>query len=159
MIRYLCISGLVVPSQEESQLNNHCRLKELTLDKISISGLVVPSQEESQLNNHCRLKELTLDKIPISGLVVPSQEESQLRTLYLGNLVLSHDNLVRLCSTIAFLSSIEALLLIHIPCSNHDGSRDVPTLDIPKQESDSAEKEQTPDIHVLSLSGLCTSHL
>ena len=38
--------------------------------------------------------------------------------------------------------------------SNHDGSRDVSTLNLPKQESDNAEKEQITYIDVLSLSGL-----
>ena len=106
------------------------------------------------LSKHCRLDWLTLDKIFISGLVLPSQEGSQLRELNLNNLVLLHDNLVGLCSTISTLSSIVKLELTYVLCSNHGGSRDVPTLNLPKPESDNADKEQIPDIDVLSLSGL-----
>ena len=187
-------------------LSKHCRLRKLFLKKISISGLVLPSQEGSQLrrlflynlvllhdnlvnlcsslssrseieqmgltslscsqhqdgcslpvldlSKHCRLDWLTLDNISISGLVLPSQEGSRLRELYLNNLVLPHDNLVGLCATISSLSSLHLLILIHIRCNNHDGSRNVPTLDLSKQESDNVVEEQTPDIDVLSLSGL-----
>ena len=187
-------------------IHSHCELQVLILDKIPISGLVVPSQEESQLirlylynlvlrcvqlvnlcsslssvteierlsltrlscrwhedgcslpvldlRNHCRLQWLKLDNIAISGLVLPSQEETHLSTLYLDNLVLPHYNLVGLCSAVSSLSSIDALLLIHVRCNDHDGSRDVPTLNLPKRESDNVEKEQMPDIEVLSLSGL-----
>ena len=187
-------------------LSNHCRLKELILYNISISGLVLPSQGESQLrklyldnlvlphddlvnlcsslssvkgirklaigsvscsehqdgcslpvldlSNYCRLEVLILYNISISGLMLFSQGESQLIRLYLNNLSLSHDNLVRLCSGISSVSSIRKLQLIHVRCSNHDGSRDVPTLDLPKQESNNAKEEQIPDTDVLSLSGL-----
>ena len=187
-------------------LHNHCGLLTLSLDEISISGLVLPSQEGSQLralylnnlvlshdnlvnlcsslssrtgiewlqlasmscrehqdscyaavldlHNHCGLQQLELDEISISGLVLPSQEGSQLSRLYLYNLVLPHDNLVGLCCVISSLSSIEILQLTHVRCIEHDGSCDVPTLNLPKQESDNAEKEQITDIDVLSLSGL-----
>ena len=187
-------------------LSNHCSLQQLFLSKVSISGLVLPSQEGSQLrrlylNNlvlphdklvnlcsslpsrtriinltltslscsqhqdgcslpvldlhkHCRLRRLTLGKISISGLVLPSQEGSRLRELNLNNLVLSHDNLVGLCCAISSLSSIEILQLTHVRCIDHGGSCDVPTLNLPTQETDNADKEQIPDIDMLSLSGL-----
>ena len=106
------------------------------------------------LSKHCRPRWLTLDRISISDLVLPSQEGSRLRELNLNNLVLPHDNLVGLCSVISSLSSIAILLLTHVRCSNHDGSRHVSTLNLPKQESDNAEKEQIPDRDVLPLSGL-----
>ena len=187
-------------------LHKHCRLEYLKLGKISISGLVLPSQEGSQLSHldlhnlllphdnlvnicsslssgtgikylilvslscskhqngcslpvldlhkHCRLEYLTLGKISISGLVLPSQEGSQLSILYLHILVLSHDNLVGVCCAISSLSSIEILQLTHVRCIDHGGSCDVPTLNLPTQETDNADKEQIPDIDMLSLSGL-----
>ena len=106
------------------------------------------------VSNHCRLQTLLLKKISISGLVLPSQEGSRLRELYLHNLVLPHDNLVGLCCVISSLSSIEILQLTHVRCIDHGGSCAVPTLNLPTQETDNADKEQIPDIDVLSLSGL-----
>ena len=106
------------------------------------------------LNNNYRLKQLILGNICISGLMLFSQGESLLTRLYLDNLSLSHDNLVRLCSVISSMSSIKKLQLIHVRCYDHDGSLDVPTLDLPKQESNNAKEEQIPDTDVLSLSGL-----
>ena len=173
----ISISGLVLPSQGESQLRRLC-LKNLVLpyDNLvnlcsslsSVKGirkLVIASVSCSEhqdgcslpvldLSNYCRLEVLILCKISISGLMLFSQGESQLIRLYLDNLSLTHDNLVRLCSVISSLSSLGELRLTHVRCSNHDGSRDVPTLDLPKQKSDNAVEEQIPDIDVLSLSGL-----
>ena len=164
-------------------LNNSCYLKHLTVKNICLSSsqyhsllrsassaielellelgnISCQSNDSSEdlpvldLSKHCRLQRLLLKKISISGLVLPSQEGSQLWRLYLDNLVLPHDKLVGLCCAISSLSSIGILQLIHVLCSNHDGSRDVPTLNLPKPESDNVEKEQIPDIDVLSLSGL-----
>ena len=173
----ISISGLVLPSQEGSRLSilnlenlvlSHDNLVNICSSLSSRTGiewlqLASMSCREHQdsccpavldLHNHCRLFTLKLDEISMIGLVLPSQEGSQLLRLDLYNLVLSHDNLVGLCSVISSLSSIEVLLLTHVRCIEHDGSCDVPTLNLPKQESDNAQKEQIPDIDVLSLSGL-----
>ena len=177
LLNKISISGLVLPSQEGSRLRklylynlvlphdnllNICfsllsgtEIKVLKLTSLSCSqhqnGCSLPVLD---LHNHCDLSELTFNNISISGLVLPSQEGSQLWRLNLDNLVLPHDNLVNLCSSLSSLSSTVSLTLTHVHCSNHDGSRDVPTLNLPKQESDNAEKEQIPETDVLSLSGL-----
>ena len=173
----ISISGLVLLSQEGSRLNKlylnnlvlpHDNLVNIcsslsSRSEIEVMGLTSLSCSQHQdgcslpvldLSNHCRLQRLFLKKISISGLVLPSQEGSRLRELYLNNLVLSHDNLVGLCCAISSLSSIEILQLTHVRCIEHDGSCDVPTLNLPTQETDNADKEQIPDIDVLSLSGL-----
>ena len=176
-LKKISISGLVLPSQEGSRLShldlhnlvlphdnlvNICSslssgsgIYDLTLTSLSCSqhqdGCSLPVLD---LHKHCRLEYLTLGKISISGLVLPSQEGSQLSILYLHNLVLSHDNLVGLCCAISSLSSIEELQLSHVRCIKHGGSCDVPTLNLPTQETDNADKEQIPDIDMLSLSGL-----
>ena len=173
----ISISGLVLPSQGESRLIKLCLynlvlphdnlvnlcsslssvkgIRKLAIGSVSCSehqdGCSLPVLD---LSNHCRLEELILCNISISDLMLFSQGESQLIRLYLDNLSLTHDNLVRLCSVISSVSSIRELQLTHVRCSNHDGSRDVPTLDLPKQESNNAKEEQIPDIDVLSLSGL-----
>ena len=164
-------------------LNNSCYLKHLTVENICLSSsqyhsvlrsassaielnelglgyISCQSNDSSEdlpvldLSKHCRLYELWLEKISITGLVLPSQEGSRLRELYLHNLVLPHDNLVGLCCVISSLSSIEKLQLSHVRCIKHGGSCDVPTLNLPTQETDNADKEQIPDIDVLPLSGL-----
>ena len=173
----ISISGLVLPSQEGSRLrklylNNlvlpHDNLVNIcsslsSRSEIEVMGLTSMSCSQHQdgcslpvldLSNHCRLQYLFLKKISISGLVLPSQEGSRLRELNLNNLVLPHDNLVGLCCAISSLSSIEKLQLTHVRCINHGGSCDVPTLNLPTQETDNADKEQIPDIDMLSLSGL-----
>ena len=173
----ISISGLVLPSQEGSRLRTldlfnlvlpHDNLVNICSSLSSGTGiewlqLASMSCREHQdscyaavldLHNHCGRLTLSLDEISMIGLVLPSQEGSQLSRLYLYNLVLSHDNVVGLCSVISSLSSIEVLLLTYVRCIEHDGSCDVPTLNLPKQESDNAQKEQIPDIDVLSLSGL-----
>ena len=173
----ISISGLVLPSQEGSRLSvlnlynlvlPHDNLVNLCSSLSSRTGIInlrltslscIQHQNGCSLpvldlHSHCRLVFLSLDKISISGLVLPSQEGSQLWRLDLNNLVLSHDKLVGLCCAISSLSSLDLLKLIHIRCNNHDGSRNVPTLDLSKQESDNVVEEQTTDIDVLSLSGL-----
>ena len=153
-VSYTCLSS----SQYHSLLRSASSAIELEL--LGLEDISCQSNDSSEdlpvldLSKHCRLQELWLIKISISGLVLPSQEGSRLRELNLHNLVLPHDNLVGLCCAISSLSSIEVLLLTHIHCSNHDGSRDVSTLNLPKQESDNAEEEQILDRDVLSLSGL-----
>ena len=155
----LCLCNLVLPHDNLvnlcSSLSSVKGIRKLVIGSVSCSehqdGCSLPVLD---LSNHCRLEELILCNISISDLMLFSQGESQLIRLYLDNLSLSHDNLVRLCSVISSVSSIRKLQLIHVRCSNHDGSRDVPTLDLPKQESNNAKEEQIPDIDVLSLSGL-----
>ena len=163
-------------------LHRHNKLWWLRLDKISISGLILPSQQQSQLqylylynlvlshdslvqlctslsslsslhdlrltnlscsddggschlsvldlHRHHRLQRLELDKISISGLILPSQEQSQLRFLYLYNLVLSHDNLVQLCTSLSSLSSLHDLRLTNLSCSDDGGSCHLSVLDL-----------------------------
>ena len=163
-------------------LSNHCRLRRLALDKISINGLVLPSQEELQLenlslnnlvlshdslvnifsllptvteicrldftsvscsghqdgcplpvldlHNHCGLWKLELDKISISGLVLPSLQKSQLSKLSLNNLVLAHDNLVNICSSLSSVIGIYELRLINLFCRGHRDGCCLPVLDL-----------------------------
>ena len=156
-------------------LHRHHKLETLMLDKISISGLILPSQEQSQLcklyldnlvlshdnlvqlcklssslsslqdlrltnlscsddGGRCRLpvlnlhyhklKWLKLNKISISGLVLPSQNYQYIfgPNLYLDNLVLSHDTLVQLCTSLSSWSSLKLLILTNLSCSD-DGRR------------------------------------
>ena len=163
-------------------LHRNNRLGRLILDNISISGLLIPSQEESKLwflyldnlvlshdilvqlctllsslyrlgelrltnlfcsddggschfsvldlHRHSELWELELDKISISGLQLPSQEHSQLQYLYLYNLVLSHDNLVQFSTSLSTLSSLRELILTNLSCSDDGDSCRLPVLDL-----------------------------
>ena len=81
------------------------------------------------LSKHCRLRWLTLDRISISGLVLPSQEGSRLWKLFLYNLVLPHDNLVNLCSSLS--SGTELLLnLDRVSCREHQDGCCLAALDV-----------------------------
>ena len=163
-------------------LQRHHRLWDIKLDKISISGLLLPSQEQSELwilyldnlvlshdnlvqlctslsslstfmelrltnlscsddggscrlsvldlHRHHRLRRMKLDKISISGLLLPSQEQSQLQYLDLDNLVLSHDNLVQLCTSLSSLSTLMELRLTNLSCSDDGGSCRLSVLDL-----------------------------
>ena len=159
-LKYLRVVNVCLSSSQYHSLlrsaSSAIELELLQLDNISCQ-----SNDSSEdlpvldLSKHCRLQQLFLKNISfISCLVLPSQEGSQLRELNLNNLVLLHDNLVGLCCAISSLSSIGILQLTHVRCIEHDGSCDVPILNLPKQESDNAEKEQIPDRDVLPLSGL-----
>ena len=138
----ISISGLVVPSQEGTHLrtlllDNLMLLHENLVNLCSslsswteIEWLLIASVSCSEhqdgcslpvltLHTHCGLKDVTLGKISISGLVLPSQEGSRLIKLYLSNLVLPHDNLVNLCSSLSSLSSTVLLNLTHVSCKDH----------------------------------------
>ena len=155
----LYLKNLVLPHDHLvnicSSLSSGTGIEMLRLIRLScrehLGGCSLPVLD---LNNNYRLKQLILGNICISGLMLFSQGESLLTRLYLDNLSLSHDNLVRLCSVLSSMSSIKKLQLIHVRCYDHDGSLDVPTLNLSKQKSDNAVEEQIPDIDVLSLSGL-----
>ena len=187
-------------------LHRHCNIKELPLDKISISGLLLPSQEKSQLcglyldnlvlshdnlvqlytslsfvitdlemliltnltcsdhggschllldlHRHVNLWCLNLDKISLSVLLLPSQEESKLRYLELNNMLLSHDSLVQVCSSISSLSALTCLQLTNLRCYDHGGSGDKPILDFPKPELEYVDLEQIQVEDLQALSGL-----
>ena len=182
-------------------LHRYDRVRELSLGKISISGLLLPSQEESKLcklyldnlvlshdnlvqlytslsfvitylqmlalatltcsdhgdscrllldlHRHVNLSCLILDTISLSGVLLPNQVEPKLEFLWLDKMLLSHDNLVQLCSSISSLSELTRLQLTSLRCYDHDGSADTPLLDHPK-----AELGQIPDEDLLALSGL-----
>ena len=142
LLNKISISGLVLPSQEGSRLRklylynlvlphdnllNICfsllsgtEIKVLKLTSLSCSqhqdGCSLPVLD---LINHCRLQQLFLKKISISGLVLPSQEGSRLSKLYLDNLVLPHDHLVNLCSSLSSRSEIEEMGLTSLSCCQH----------------------------------------
>ena len=149
------ISNLILSSQGESQLSalylynlvlSHDNLVQLSSSLSSLSSL-----EDLRLDNlscsddggscrisvldlhkHHKLETLHLDKIFISNLILSSQGESQLSALYLYNLVLSHDNLVQLCSSLSSLSSLEKLVLGNLSCSDDGGSCRISVLDLNK---------------------------
>ena len=163
-------------------LHRHCSIDELLLNKISISGLLLPSQEQSRLrklylnnlvllfdylvqlcsslpsltsllmlvltniscsdNNlklglpvldlrrHCSIEVLSLIEISISVLLLPSQEVSNLYKLYLDNLVLSHDNLIQLGFSLSSLTGLHELRLTYISCSDNSLNLGLPVLDL-----------------------------
>ena len=185
-------------------LHRHSRIEELSLNKISISGLLLPSQEESKLkglylenlvlshdnlvqlytslscvttylevlgltnltcsdhdgschllldlHRHVNLSRLRLNKISLSALLLPIQKEPKLERLELNNMLLSHDSLVQLCSSISSLSALKWLQLTNLRCYDHDGSGDIPILDFPKQalEDRDLEEIQVEDLQALS---------
>ena len=111
-------------------LHRHSRLKVLSLNSISISGLLLPSQEQSQLLKlYLGSLVLSHDR-SISGLLLPCQENSNLYDLYLWNLVLSHDNLVQLCSLLSSLTGLRELTLTNISCSDNSLNLGIPVLDL-----------------------------
>ena len=146
------LSCLLLPSQEETQLRELCLykltmshdnlvqlckslsflvgLKVLNLDNISCSdnsgSCPLPVLG---LQRHHELWWLSLDNTSISGLLLPGQEESQIKYLDLHNLVLSHDSLVQLCSSISSSSALRRLR-----CYDHDDRCGIPILDRPKAE-------------------------
>ena len=186
-------------------LHRYNRLSKLSLNSISISGLLLPSQEKSQLcklflyslvlshdnlvqlytslscvttylemldltnltcsdhngrchllldlHRHDNLSRLRLDKISLSVLY-PSQEESKFRYLALNNMLLSHDSLVQLCSSISSLSALERLRLTNLRCYDHGSSGDIPILEFPKPELEYVFLEQIPVEDLQALSGL-----
>ena len=136
------ISGLRLPGQEESQIEylylynlvlSHdslvqlCKslsflvgLKALNLDNISCSdnsgSCPLPVLG---LDRHHKLRRLKLGNTSISGLLLPGQEESRIECLDLHNLVLSHDSLVQLCSSISSSSVLGELKLTNLRCYDH----------------------------------------
>ena len=154
-LKKISISGLLLPSQEESKLCklylynlvlSHDNLVQLCTSLPSLTGLHqlkltnISCSDNSlnlglpvlDLHRHCSIEELTVNNISISGLLLPSMEESKLRYLYLYNLVLSHENLVQLCSSLSSLTNLRELKLTNISCSDVSGSCDLPVLDLHK---------------------------
>ena len=151
----ISISGLLLPSQGESELSilnldnlvlSHDNLVQLctslsslsSLEKLVLDNLSCGDDGGScrisvlDLHKHHKLKTLDLDKISISSLVLPSLGESELSALYLDNLVLSHDNLVQLCTSLTSLSSLQELGLTNLSCSDDGGSCRLIVLDLHK---------------------------
>ena len=168
----ISISDLVLPSQGESELSklylynlvlSHDNLVQLcsslsSLSSLEIVGLVNLSCSDDgdscrlsvlDLHKHHKLKTLILDKISISSLVLPSQGQSGLSVLLLNNLVLSHDNLVQLCSSLSSLSSLQDLVLHNLSCSDDGGSCRISVLDLHKHH-----KLETLQLDKISISGL-----
>ena len=104
------------------------------------------------LNSHHELEVLSLDKISISWLLLPSQDE--LDDLELNNMVLSHDSLVQLCSTLSSMPALERLKLTNLRCIEHDDRCGIPILDRPKVELENVHMEQIPVEDLSALSGL-----
>ena len=149
----ISISGLVLPCQEQSQLLglylhnlvlSHDNLVQLCTSMSTLSSLLnleltnLSCSDDGgschlsvlDLQRHHRLWDMKLDKISISGLILPSQKQSQLQNLELYNLVLSHDNLVQLCTSLSSLSSLEHLELTNLSCSDDGDSCHLSVLDI-----------------------------
>ena len=171
------ISGLLLPGQEESQIEylylynlvlSHdslvqlCNslsflvgLKALNLDNISCSdnsgSCPLPVLG---LDRHHKLRRLKLGNTSISGLLLPGQEESQIRFLDLHNLVLSHDSLVQLCSSISSSPALGRLELTNLRCNDHDDRCGIPISDRPRVELENVHMEQIPVEDLSALSGL-----
>ena len=133
-----------------SSLSSLTDLCEVELTNISCSdnslNLCLPVLD---LHRHCSIKELLLNKISISGLLLPSQEESRLRYLYLDNLVLSHDNLVQLCSSLSSLTGLLRLKLTNISCSDNSLNLGLPDLDLQRHD-----RLRRLTLNKISISGL-----
>ena len=146
-------NDLLLPSQTQSQLRelyldnlvlSHDSLVQLctsmstlsSLHDLRLTNLSCSDDGGSchlsvlDLHRHHKLRMLRLDKISISGLILPSQEQSQLRFLYLDNLVLSHDNLVQLCTSLSSLSTLMELRLTNLSCSDDGDSCHLSVLDL-----------------------------
>ena len=168
----ISISGLVLPSQGESGLSvlgldnlvlSHDNLVQLcsslsslsSLQDLRLDNLSCSDDGDScrisvlDLHKHHKLEKLQLEKIFITSLVLPSQGESELRQLYLYNLVLSHDNLVQLCSSLSSLSSLQGLRLDNLSCSDDGDSCRISVLDLHKHHK--LEKLQLDKIFITSL--------
>ena len=109
------------------------------LEMLDLTNLTCSDHDGSchlllDLHRHVNLSCLRLDKISLSVLLLPSQEESTLDYLELKNMLLSHDSLVQLSSSISSLSALERLQLTNLRCYDHGGSGDIPILDVPKTE-------------------------
>ena len=171
------LSCLPLPSQEETQL------RELSLDKLSMShdnlvqlckslsfwvGLKMLYLNDLScsdhdgsctlpvlgLQRHHKLRLLELGNTSISGLLLPGQEESRIKYLDLDNVVLSHDSLVQLCSSISSSSALRRLKLTNLRCYDHDDRCGIPILDSPKAELENVHMEQIPVEDLSALSGL-----
>ena len=173
----ISLSRLLLPSPEETQLRelildklvmSHdnlvqiCKslsfrvgLKHLNLDNISCSdnsgSCPLPVLGLQRLH---KLRLLKLDNTSISGLLLPGQEESRIRYLKLHDLVLSHDSLVQLCSSISSSSVLRRLKLTNLRCYDHDNRCGIPILDRPKAELENVHMEQIPVEDLSALSGL-----
>ena len=106
------------------------------------------------LDRHHKLELLKLDNTSISGLLLPGQEESRIEYLDLYNVVLSHDSLVQLCSSISSSSVLRRLKLTNLRCYDHDDRCGIPILDRPKAELENVHMEQIPVEDLWALSGL-----
>ena len=106
------------------------------------------------LDRHHKLESLELGNTSISGLLLPGQEESRIRYLDLHNLVLSHDSLVQLCSSISSSPALRRLELTNLRCNDHDDRCGIPILDRPKVELENVHMEQIPVEDLSALSGL-----
>ena len=173
----ISISRLFLSSQEESKLDNltlnnmllsHDSLVQICKLLSSSSALKrlnltnVPCSDHGRscslplldLRKHSKLLGLVLDKLSISGLLFPIPDESRFKYLELYNLVLQHDTLVQLCSSISSFYAFERLKLANLLCNDHSGRCGVPILDLPKVELEYVDVEHIPVEHLQTLPGL-----
>ena len=135
----LCLYHLVLPHDNLVQLctslSSLSDLKELEITNLScIDHSSNCCSAVLDLQKHHRLEWLALDTIYVSGLLLPSQVAFQLCDLCLDNLVLVHDNLVQLCTSLSLLSGLRQLRLKNLSCSDHSGSCRIPVLDLSKHQ-------------------------
>ena len=137
------LSCLLLPNQEETQLRNlrleklvmsHDNLVQLCKSLSFLVGLKMLYLNDLSCSDHdgrCPLPVLGLDRhhklgwlslhnTSLSGLLLPGQEESRIKDLDLHNLVLSHDSLVQLYSSISSSSALRQLKLTNLRCYDHD---------------------------------------
>ena len=167
------LSCLPLPSQEETQFSR------LNLNKLSMShdnlvqlckslsfwvGLKVLylidlscSDHDGRcplpvlgLQRHHKLQVLKLDNTSISGLLLPGQEESRIKYLDLDNVVLSHDSLVQLCSSISSSFALTRLELTNLRCNDHGGISGAPISHRPKVELENVHMIPVEDLSALS---------
>ena len=171
------LSCLLLPSQEETQLRrlyleklsmSHDNLVQLCKSLsflVGLNSLILYNVSCSDnsgscplpvlgLDRHHELERLKLDNTSISGLLLPGQEESRIWLLELHNLVLSHDSLVQLCSSISSSFVLIELELTNLRCNDHDDRCGIPILDRPKAELENVHMEQIPVDDLSALSGL-----
>ena len=143
VLQKIPLSCLLLPSQEETQFSwlhldklsmSHDNLVQLCKSLSFLVGLMLLYLNDLScsdhdgscplsvlgLQRHHKLEKLKLDNTSISGLLLPGQEESRIKYLDLHNLVLSHDSLVQLCSSISSSFVLRWLKLTNLRCYDHD---------------------------------------
>ena len=166
----ISISGLLLPSQVQSKLE-YLNLENLGLPhdilahictSLPISCLWTLKLSLLICNDHGvgfrlpvldlrshEVDTLKLQQVSVGGLLLPSQGQSKLKNLLLDNLILTHDSLVHICTSLNLLTTLELLKLTSLACSDHHDDCVLPALDLHNNKS-----LRKLELRKLSISGL-----